>query len=137
MEELRDWSAASLPSVARPARNGIVDVLPTTDTGKVNRSALHAIGQDEAMERTGTEEPRSSDDYFERHITEKWKTVLKRDDVAATLHFGDLNGDSILAVEVVSGIGRVFGYEVPPAALAETSTVHKLAAVVKAASKDP
>jgi amino acid adenylation domain-containing protein/non-ribosomal peptide synthase protein (TIGR01720 family) len=95
-DELRDFLQASLPAHLVPSAVVIVDELPLTANGKVDRKALPAprtrAGQ-------GYVAPRGPDEEL---LAGVWAQVLGVDRAGRDDNFFDLGGDSILSIQVVS-----------------------------------
>jgi len=68
--------------------------------------------------------PRGS---LERRIAEVWQRVLGAEQVGLQDNFFDLGGNSLLALQVVSDLGRDLGVEIAPVTLFEAPTVSALA----------
>ncbi|MEW2399664.1 amino acid adenylation domain-containing protein [Streptomyces sp. NPDC046862] len=123
--ELRGALADSLPAPMVPDAWVVLDALPLTPSGKLDRAALPApqAGRAAATRAPGT--PR------ERLLTEIFAAVLKLEDVGADDDFFLLGGDSISSIAVSSRARRaglvlgprdVFEHRTP-AALAAAATV--------------
>ncbi|MGW4943412.1 non-ribosomal peptide synthase/polyketide synthase [Actinoplanes sp. NPDC004185] len=95
---LRSWLKQSLPDYLVPSVFVLLDRLPVTASGKVDRRALPApalpAGDDGEYVA-----PRSE---IERQLAEIWAGVLGADRVGVTDNFFTLGGDSILSIQVVS-----------------------------------
>ena len=121
----RDFVKQHLPRYMVPATYTLLDALPLTPGGKVDRKALPAAdaaphGADEEYEpaRTQTEEL----------IAKIWSTVLGVERIGRTDNFFELGGHSLLATQVASRIRDVLGVEAPLRDFFETPTVEGLAA---------
>ena len=126
-KEIREWLSRKLPEFMVPARIGILERMPLTPNGKVDRKAL------EAME-VGTHRPAGrteARDDFERRIREIWLSILHRDDFGLDDHFFDVGGNSLLAARVFAEIEKAFGRDIPVAALIEAPTIATQACVIR------
>ncbi|QNE17032.1 amino acid adenylation domain-containing protein [Kribbella qitaiheensis] len=117
--ELRTFLAARLPGHLVPAAFVFLDRLPLTGSGKLDRSALPA------PEFAGEpfRAPRTSD---ERALAEVFAEVLGLARVGLDSDFFTIGGDSIRAIQVVSG-ARACGLVVSPRDVFERRTVAALA----------
>ncbi|HET7232357.1 MAG TPA: amino acid adenylation domain-containing protein [Longimicrobium sp.] len=120
--ELRAHVAARLPEHMVPRAWRVMDALPLTPSGKVDRRALpepDAAPADEARV-----EPRTP---AEEIVADAWEAVLR---VRPGVHdnFFSLGGHSLAATQVVARIRRAFGIDLPLRALFEAPTVAALAA---------
>ena len=121
--DLRRHAAQRLPDYMVPSAFVLLESLPLTPGGKVDRQALPAPefgmrdGADYVAPRTETE----------RVLTNIWAEVLRLPQVGAEDNFFALGGHSLLATQVVSRIRRVLGVELPLRMMFEAPTVEKLA----------
>ncbi len=121
--ELRDFLAQRLPAYMIPAAFVILDHLPLTAGGKIDRRALPAAG---AQREVASEivAPRTPCEEQLAHI---WSTVLGVAAVGVHDNFWQLGGHSLLATRVTSRVREVFGVELPLRAFFEQPTVASLA----------
>ncbi|MFJ6811659.1 amino acid adenylation domain-containing protein [Streptomyces anulatus] len=92
---LRAELARELPDYMVPASVTVLDALPLTTSGKVDRRALPAP-------RTGGDGGRAPRPGREELLARLFAEVLGLDDVGAESSFFDLGGDSIVSIELVS-----------------------------------
>ncbi len=114
-----------LPAFMMPTVVVLLDEWPQTINGKVDRSALPAPV---AREESATLEDAT---LTEQAIADIWADVLQRPQVGLQQNFFDLGGYSLLAVQIMSRVRRVFDVEVPLAAFFDGPTVRELAVQVK------
>ncbi|PSL53321.1 non-ribosomal peptide synthase protein (TIGR01720 family)/amino acid adenylation domain-containing protein [Saccharothrix carnea] len=127
VSDLRSWLARTLPDYMVPAAFVVLDALPQTPNGKVDRRALPA--PDRTASRTDHVAPRTD---RERQVAEVWTEVLGVPDIGVEDNFFELGGDSILSIRVVSRLRAVVGVELSPRALFTAPTVAGLTALVSA-----
>jgi amino acid adenylation domain-containing protein len=99
--ELRAWLRTRLPTSMLPARFTVLDQLPLSSHGKVDRAALEQIQVDPAP-RTIPRDSDASDKATESRLIRIWKDVLNAEHVTVDDNFFALGGDSIMALQVAS-----------------------------------
>ncbi|WP_306323275.1 MULTISPECIES: amino acid adenylation domain-containing protein [unclassified Streptomyces] len=123
-EELSVQLAERLPSYLVPARITVLDRLPLTRNGKLDRAALQARGADEAQAARPYAAPRTD---LEAVLARMWATVLGQDRVGVHDDFFDLGGQSFTALRLIGQIARRLDRRVPLGTLLERRTVARLA----------
>ncbi|HEU4884059.1 MAG TPA: amino acid adenylation domain-containing protein [Longimicrobium sp.] len=127
-DAIRACLQAQLPAYMLPSAVVLMDALPLTENGKVDRRALPApaVRRDDAPPA----EPRTE---VERTLAAVWTEVLRTDQVYLNDNFFDLGGHSLLATQVVTRVREALGVELPLARVFEAPTLAQLAAAVEAA----
>ncbi|MEV3905465.1 amino acid adenylation domain-containing protein, partial [Mycobacterium sp. NPDC050551] len=120
---LRAALAARLPAYMVPAAVVVVDVLPLTVNGKLDRRALPAPDYQNA------DRYRAPADAVEEILAAIYAEVLGMDRVGVDDSFFELGGDSILSMQVVSR-ARAAGLSCRPRDVFVEQTVARLARVV-------
>ena len=118
-QTLRRALQAELPDYMVPAHFMLLNALPLTRQGKVDRSALPAPEPQGAGMEAG-EPPRTP---AEEAMAALWREILGIAQVGRDADFFALGGHSLLATQLVSRMRDAFGVEVPLRALFETPTV--------------
>jgi amino acid adenylation domain-containing protein len=127
--ELRRWLRERLPGFLVPSALVLLDALPLSAHGKIDRRALPAPAElDPPL--PGFAEPRGD---TEREVAQAWREVLGIPRVGADADFWALGGHSLLAMQVLSRIRQRLGVELPVRALFDAPTVAALAGAVDAA----
>ncbi len=122
--ELRRFLRKQLPDFMVPSALVVLDDLPRTPNGKVDRRALPApedLRPDPATDHTAPRTP------TEELILSIWSEVLGQSRIGTHDHFFDLGGHSLLATRVVSRIRQTLGIELPLRSLFGYPTVAQLA----------
>lgn len=121
---LREYLGDKLPSYMVPAFMVVLDSIPLTPTGKIDRRALPKPGPAD----TGKREliPLSTD--TERKLAEIWKELLGTDAISANDSFFELGGHSLKAAGMVSRIAERFGVQMPLRDIFMNPTLEGLAA---------
>lgn len=122
--ELRRALSRKLPEHLVPSRFVLLDALPTTSSGKVDRNALP---DPDSVTTTGKTPPRTA---VERKIAGIWQEVLGVERVGVDDNFFDLGGDSLLNIQVVSRMRTAFGIDLSPRAVFDNPTVAALASTL-------
>jgi amino acid adenylation domain-containing protein len=131
---LRDALGERLPAYMVPATFTVLDALPVTAAGKLDRRALPDPAPAPAAEAAYVA-PATDD---ERAIAAAWQEVLGVERVGATDGFFALGGHSLRAVRIITRIDELLGVRLPVSALFESPTVRGLAErVARARESDP
>jgi natural product biosynthesis luciferase-like monooxygenase protein len=121
---LRDALARELPAIMVPATVQLLQALPMTPNGKVDRAALPQPGTEPELAVRTSAAPQTQ---VEKIVREIWQDVLGRADVGPADNFFDLGGHSLLVVQVQRRL-RDTGYEVSITDMFRLPTVRALAA---------
>jgi acyl carrier protein len=129
VSEVRRFVEQKLPPLMVPSRFVVLDALPLTPTGKVNRRALPNPGTSRPELDIPFVAPRTP---VETELAQIWAKVLSVEQVGIHDRFFDLGGHSLNATQVVSQVINQFQIEVPLQSLFESPTVAEMAAVITA-----
>ncbi|SAL34692.1 non-ribosomal peptide synthetase [Caballeronia humi] len=124
---LRDALAATLPDYMVPSVLIVLDALPVTANGKIDRAALRAFAAAPAPVASAGDAPRGP---AEEALAAVWKEVLKAERIGRDDNFFELGGDSILVLQVIAR-SRKRGLRFTPKQLFDGPTVAQLAQVAK------
>ncbi|MBD2252590.1 non-ribosomal peptide synthetase [Nostoc parmelioides] len=122
--ELRQFLAAKLPAYMLPTAFVILETLPLTANGKVDRRALPI--PDLSPVTTTTTAPRTP---IEQQLINIWTQVLGVESIGIHDNFFRLGGDSILAIQAVAKANQQ-GLALRPRQMFQYQTVAELAAIV-------
>jgi len=128
--QLRDFLKQKLPGYMVPSVFVILDALPLTPAGKVDRRALMASDM-EPPDSTGFVPPR---DTVEQQLQKIWSEVLQLPTVGVGDNFFELGGHSLLAVRLMATIEQHFGKNLPLATLFSSSTIEQLACLIRSST---
>ncbi|WP_189227230.1 non-ribosomal peptide synthetase, partial [Saccharothrix coeruleofusca] len=127
--EHREFLRARLPEALVPAVFVALPELPTTTSGKVDRTALPDVDATARAARPEHEEPA---DDTERAVAGVWRSVLGVERVGAHDDFFQLGGTSILLTGLANRLRDTTGADVRLADLFVTPTVREQARLVAA-----
>jgi acyl carrier protein len=124
---LKAGLAGWLPEFMIPSAIVVLDALPVTPSGKVDRLALP--DPDEAADAAGYVAPSTP---VEEAVAEIWGDVLELERVGVEDDFFALGGHSLLATQVVAQVRSDLAVELPLHSLFAFPTVRSLAAEIVA-----
>ncbi|RYZ62674.1 MAG: non-ribosomal peptide synthetase, partial [Chitinophagaceae bacterium] len=115
----------SLPAYMVPNEIIVLEKLPVTPNGKIDKNALPDVALNNTKFKDATEQPVTPQ---EKIVIGAWRAVLGIDNIGRQDDFFDLGGHSLLAVKMMRLIEKESGVQLPLATLYEHSTVEKIAA---------
>ncbi|OMC15836.1 non-ribosomal peptide synthetase [Mycolicibacter heraklionensis] len=121
---IRARVAAALPEYMAPAAYVVVDDIPITAHGKIDRAALP---DPQPIESTPYREPETDTEHV---VAQLFAQLLSRDKVGADDSFFDLGGHSLLATKLVAAIRARCEVEIGIREIFEAGTVSRLAAAI-------
>jgi amino acid adenylation domain-containing protein len=130
INELRNRVAAALPDYMTPASFVLMDSLPLTESGKLDRLALPDPRRAGLRPDTAYVAPRTT---AERRLREIWSELLGWERIGMQENFFALGGNSLLAMQVVARIVAAFRVMLPPNCLFTCPTLARLAEAVERA----
>ncbi|PRC43441.1 non-ribosomal peptide synthetase, partial [Mycobacterium sp. ITM-2017-0098] len=122
VERIRSRVTAALPEYMTPAAYVVVDEIPITAHGKIDRAALPE------PEISAANEFREPDTDTEQRLATVFAVLLGHQRVGADDSFFDLGGHSLLATKLVAELRSGFGVDVGVRDIFENDTVARLAA---------
>ena len=122
--ELKNLTAQQLPDYMVPVTINVLDALPLSANGKVDRKALAALGAPPPIE-----EPRlKAGDALEQSLAEIWKDVLNVSTFDVRRTFFENGGNSLKILHVQQRIRARLAIDVSVANLFKYPTIETLAA---------
>ncbi len=112
-----------LPDYMIPTAFVILDKMPLTPSGKVDRRSLKAPEKHRPELSTVLVIPRTDN---ERLIAKIWQEILQLDVVGIHDNFFELGGHSLVATQVISRLREAFGIEIPLRVIFESPTIAEL-----------
>jgi amino acid adenylation domain-containing protein len=122
--ELRGYLRGKLPEYMLPSTIVVLEALPLTQNGKVDRNALPDPNRLSSESDAGDAPPQSE---LEQMIAAVWKELLKLDRVGVQSNFFDLGGHSILLAQAHAKLGEIIQREIPMIAMFQFPTISSLA----------
>ncbi|MBJ7961307.1 amino acid adenylation domain-containing protein [Bacillus cereus group sp. N28] len=119
----REYLKAKLPSYMVPSGFVMMEAIPLTANGKVDREALPM--PEEKQINSEAVAPRNSN---EKILATIWKQVLGVKNVGIYDNFFEIGGDSILSIQIISQASQV-GLKLTPKQMFECPTIAELAQV--------
>jgi acyl-CoA synthetase (AMP-forming)/AMP-acid ligase II/thioesterase domain-containing protein/acyl carrier protein len=132
--ELREFAARRLADFKVPRHIELVERIPRSATGKVQRVQLASqLGLDSrGAGLTGKQEafvgPRTD---LEAKVANIWCQVLRLEEVSVHDTFFSLGGDSLAAVEAISQLSQTLNIDLESASFSNTPTVAAMAELVR------
>jgi amino acid adenylation domain-containing protein len=126
--EVHSFLARQLPDYMVPPLMVLLEKLPLTPTGKVNRRALpepEAVGQGA---ESGYLAPRDS---IEVQLVKIWQKVLKTKPIGVQDDYFESGGNSLLAAQLFAQIEKTFGKKLPLATLFQAATIEAQANILR------
>jgi thioesterase domain-containing protein/acyl carrier protein len=127
-DELRRFLKDKLPEYMVPAVVVLLEALPVTPNGKVDRRALPVPDRSRPELEKAFVAPR---DDLELQLAHIWEEVLGVRPVGVTDNFFELGGHSLLAVRLFALIEKRLGRKLPLTAVFQGATVEHLAGVLR------
>ena len=126
--DLRGYCKEHLPDYMIPSGFMILDEMPLTPSGKLNRRQLPA------SEITPQGEGELPATPTEQNLARIWETLLKVDGIRVDDDFFDLGGHSLLTIQLTRKIKAATGRELSIADVFENPTVRQLSLLLEDAS---
>ncbi|MDX2679231.1 non-ribosomal peptide synthetase [Streptomyces sp. NY05-11A] len=131
--ELLDQLGRRLPSYLVPSFVTVLDQLPLTGNGKLDRKALEALGPSHDVTQPSYTAPRND---TEKTLVAIWASVLELEQIGVHDDFFDLGGQSFAALRVLGQVKEQLGRRVPLGALMERRTISALAELLEETERD-
>ncbi|OBP13496.1 hypothetical protein A5320_18285 [Rheinheimera sp. SA_1] len=125
VEQLSQSAWQQLPAYMVPTQIVVLDALPLTPSGKLDRQALP-----EPRPSAARQEPPQGE--LEMALAQLWQSLLQCQQVSRHDSFFQLGGHSLLATQLVSALRQLYRVELSVRDIFEHNTLATLAAVVAA-----
>ena len=127
-QEFQQLLKKRLPDYMLPSEFVMLDKLPVTTSGKVDRNALPAPDR---SRRRPTDAPVAPRDELELQLTKTWEKVLRVQPIGRNDNFFELGGHSLLVVRLITQIEEILSTDLPFATLFQAPTVAQLAKILR------
>ncbi|MDE3155809.1 MAG: amino acid adenylation domain-containing protein [Acidobacteriota bacterium] len=132
--DLRTHLLATLPDYMVPGAFVLLDALPLTASGKVDRQSLPAPEGAAVVAGAGRTAPRSA---VESLVAALWAELLHREALAVEDNFFELGGHSLLATQMLARVKDIMQTPLPMLSIFEAPTVGGFAQLIDAAAASP
>ncbi|MCL4875579.1 MAG: amino acid adenylation domain-containing protein [Anaerolineae bacterium] len=119
-----------LPEYMVPAAFMVMDALPLSANGKIDRKALPAPDLSQFVSDSTYVAPRNE---IEARLASMWSALLGLDRVGIQENFFELGGHSLLVTRLLAQIRSQFGVELPLRSVFETPTIEGLSELLASA----
>ncbi|ARV60046.1 non-ribosomal peptide synthetase [Nostocales cyanobacterium HT-58-2] len=128
---LREFLRQKLPDYMVPAAFILLETLPLTSNGKLDRRALPSPSLSNFSESHNYIAPRND---IEQQLAEIWAQILDVHPVGVRDNFFELGGNSLLAIHLIAEIEEKFGKDLPLSELLTNPVIEDLAKILQTAS---
>ena len=129
LQELKDFCAKYLPDYMIPSKFYLIDKMPLTSNGKVNKELLSSdIMLNKAIDEESNMSPITS---LQKRLADLWGRILDVKDIYLHDDFFDLGGHSLSVLELVSRIQDEFKAKIPTHKFCSMSSLKKMCDYIK------
>jgi amino acid adenylation domain-containing protein len=126
--DLRLYVQQKLPHYMVPSAFVLLESLPTTPNGKVDKRAFSPPQAEDFFTTVTYVPPRTE---VEASLAQIWEDVLDKKPVGIQDNFFDLGGHSLLAARLMQRLEQEFGKRIPLTALLAAPTIQQLAGLLR------
>ncbi len=123
--KFRAFLQEQLPDYMVPSDFVVLDSMPMTPNGKINRRGLPEPEFNVLFSQTAV-----AGDALQWQLTRIWQDVLEKKQIGIRDNFFELGGHSLLAARLMHRVGQEIGKTLPLAMLFEAPTIEQLAAAL-------
>ncbi|WP_245688611.1 non-ribosomal peptide synthetase [Thermogemmatispora onikobensis] len=126
---VRSFLSERLPAYMVPASFIILDSLPHTPTGKIDRQALASLpAPAHESEQEGEATPRT---LLEQQLMQIWEELLNVQPIGTRDNFFEIGGHSLLAARLFARIEQQLGKQLPLSLFFQEPTIERLAKAIE------
>ncbi|WP_449417840.1 amino acid adenylation domain-containing protein [Phormidium nigroviride] len=122
-DELRDFLQQKLPEYMIPSAYVLLDALPLTRNGKVDRLALSALESLLPQQSAAYVEPVTDSEQL---IAGVWQQILQLEKIGINDNFFELGGNSLLMVKTQLKLQEILGKKIPIVDMFKAPTISSL-----------
>lgn len=126
-EVIKEQLRKKLPEYMIPSAFVILDEMPLTVNGKIDRKALPVPGKISSGKMDSYEEPKTG---VEEVLANIWCSVLGLEKVGRMDNFFELGGHSIIGVKMFNEVEKQLGVRIQLSVIFRASTIEELARVI-------
>ncbi|MGB5978252.1 MAG: amino acid adenylation domain-containing protein, partial [Cyclobacteriaceae bacterium] len=132
-DSLKEYCSGRLPEYMVPSEIRLMDTLPLTSNGKVDKKQLVWLTNQALSEKSEIVEPETA---IEKQLAAIWKSVLSRDRIGIHDDFFELGGHSLKATLFISRFYKESGITINLGNVFLNPTIAKLAKLVESTDKE-
>jgi non-ribosomal peptide synthase protein (TIGR01720 family) len=127
-QAVREYLNNKLPDYMVPSEFVILDALPTTPNGKIDRTAIRQMEiEDEIFDLSDFVAPRSE---TEEILAKIWKELLGTDDICVFDNFFEIGGDSLISIRIIARANEA-GFNLTQQMLFEHPTIAEISSLIE------
>ncbi|SDH29118.1 non-ribosomal peptide synthetase [Chitinophaga filiformis] len=126
---IKSWLEQQVPAFMVPSRFLVLNEMPLTDNGKVDRKQLRQTIHDQQY--LAEEQLVAPSNEREKQLLKLWREILRLDRISVTANFFDIGGHSLKAVRLISAIYKEMGCRLDLKDIFINATIQKQAALLK------
>ena len=126
-DEIRSYLGNHLPPYMLPAKYVMVEDLPLTDVGKIDKKKLSLLSHTDLFFHVDA----SSDSYTEEKIKSIWKSLLDRKHIDSQKSLFELGANSLLISEACTRINHELQTDLYISDLLTNPSIHKLSQFIE------
>jgi acyl-coenzyme A synthetase/AMP-(fatty) acid ligase/acyl carrier protein len=107
---IREAMATALPNPMLPSAYVLLEKLPRTPMGRVDRIALPPPGSERPVQSVPFAAPQNE---TQKRLCDIWKDILRLDEIGIRDNFFELGGDSLLVLNLSLAVEKAFSRPIP------------------------
>ena len=123
-KDVQTFLKSKLSSYMIPQSITVIDAIPITANGKLDRKLLEAMSEDAEVVKRTLIPPQTE---LETKLLGIWQEVLKRNDICIEDDFFDIGGHSLLSTQLLSRVKSQFDVDINIKDFFEESSIQRVA----------